>query len=272
MNNFLIRTLTGFVFAALIVSAIIIDLHVFYGLFLVFTVLGLWEFYSLAELSKIYPAKILGVLSGVLVFLINTSISLGYLDNSYLLFNIIPFFLVFLAELYRRLPNPFTNISFTILGHLYIAVPFSLLGYLPNINPQSGAYQPEILLGFFIMNWLNDSVAFLVGSNFGKIKLIEEISPRKTWEGTLTGGLFTLLAAYILSIFFADLSLINWLAVAILTVFFGNYGDLFESLFKRSLKIKESGSIFPGHGGILDRFDGVLIAAPFVYVYLIFAL
>jgi len=234
--------------------------------------LGLWELYRLAELSEIRPNKVLGVVSGILVFLINASFALGYFDNKILLLNFVPFFLILLSELYRKLPNPYTNAAFTIFGLLYIAVPFSLLGFLPNINLQPGVYQPVILLGFFGMSWLNDTAAFLVGSNFGKIKLIKEVSPKKTWEGSLAGGISTLIAAYLMSLYFPELSMVNWLVMAILIVFFGNYGDLFESMFKRSLQVKESGSLLPGHGGILDRFDGILISAPFVFVYLIFVL
>lgn len=272
MNNLLTRTITGIVFVALTVSAIVIDHHAFFILFLIIAILALWELYRLAELSDIRPNKALGVVSGVLVFLINASFALGYFDRNILLLNFVPFFLILLSELYRKLPNPFTNVAFTIFGLLYIAVPFSLLGFLPNINLQPGVYQPAILLGFFGISWLNDTAAFLVGSNFGRIKLSEQVSPKKTWEGSLAGGLFALLAAYLLSLFFVELTIVNWMIMAIIIVFFGNYGDLFESMFKRSLQVKESGKLLPGHGGILDRFDGILISAPFVFVYLIFVL
>lgn len=272
MNNLVTRTITGIVLALLTVSAIILDHHALFVLFLIFTALGLWELFDLVELSKIYPYKIVGVLAGVLVFMINASYGLGYFESRILLLNIVPIFLIFLTELYRKAHSPFTNVAFSIFGVVYISVPFSLLGFFPNMKLQTGAYHPEILICFFAMSWLNDTVAYLVGSKVGRIKLIKDISPNKTWEGAIAGAVFTLMAAYGLSFYFTALSTVNWVVMAFLVVFFGNYGDLFESKFKRSLQIKESGSLFPGHGGILDRFDGILIAAPFVYVYLIFAL
>ncbi len=116
----------------------------------------------------------------------------------------------------------------------------------------------------------NDTGAYLVGRKFGKHKLFERISPKKTWEGSFGGAILGLGVGYLNAQLFPDLSLFNWMIVALLVVVFGSLGDLVESMFKRSLGIKDSGKLLPGHGGILDRFDGIFIAAPVVYTYLRF--
>ena len=136
------------------------------------------------------------------------------------------------------------------------------------VNSFTNEYSFQIILGFFIMLWTNDTGAYLAGRFFGKHKLFERISPKKTWEGSFGGGLLTLAAAYILSLFFTNLDLTNWIVISILVAIFGGLGDLVESMLKRSLNIKDSGNILPGHGGILDRFDGLLISITFIYSYL----
>jgi phosphatidate cytidylyltransferase len=178
-------------------------------------------------------------------------------------------FLIFLIELYRKLPNPFTNIAFTFFGLMYIAIPFSLLNYFPNPNLMPETYHPELLLGFFFLVWMNETGAYLVGSAIGKHRLFERISPKKTWEGTLGGGVLSMLTGLLISRYFIQIGTLDWLVISLIVVIFTSYGDLFESMFKRSINAKDSGRLLPGHGGILDRFDGVIMAAPFVFVYLI---
>ena len=125
-------------------------------------------------------------------------------------------------------------------------------------------------MGIFILIWVNDTGAYLVGVNFGKHRLFERISPKKSWEGSIGGGLATLLVAFGCAYFSQELSLILWLAVGLIVAVVGGLGDLVESLFKRSIKVKDSGSMLPGHGGILDRFDAIFIVSPVVYVFLEF--
>jgi phosphatidate cytidylyltransferase len=132
----------------------------------------------------------------------------------------------------------------------------------------SGPQHYGIVLGFFLLIWLNDTGAYFIGSLIGKHKLFERISPGKTWEGSAGGTLFALLTAWGLSYIFPQIDRTHWLILAIITVVTGTLGDLVESMLKRSLGIKDSGNILPGHGGMLDRFDAVLLSAPFVFVYL----
>ena len=252
----------------MIVSAIIIGKHLFALLFLSITAIGLWEFYSLVEKAGIRPNKFAGVIAGIFLFVSNAMISLNLAGREILMGNFILVFLIFLLELYRRMAHPFTNIAFTYFGILYVAVPFSLLNYFPNPAFLPGVYHHNLLLGFFILIWTNETGAYLVGSTFGRHRLFERVSPKKSWEGVAGGAFLTMAAAILVSRFYTNISLTDWLIIALIVVVFSTYGDLFESMFKRSINQKDSGTILPGHGGILDRFDGVLMAAPFVFVYL----
>ncbi len=180
-------------------------------------------------------------------------------------------FAVFIIELFRNQPQPIANIAFTILGIEYVAVPFTLLhglSYFKNMNFSSD-YGFEVLMGYFFILWANDTGAYFVGRSLGKHKLFERISPKKTWEGSFGGALSGLLVAYANFLLFPALSLWVWIGIALIVVIFGSIGDLVESLFKRSLQIKDSGNILPGHRGVLDRFDGIFISAPMVYAFLI---
>jgi len=271
LSNLATRTLTGICIVFLIMASAVLSRYAFTLVFLVITIIGLLEFYSLVEKAGFRPNKILGVVAGVFLFLSNALVALEIAPIQFLLFNFIFVFLVFLFELYRNIPNPFTNVAFTFFGLLYVAVPFALVNYLPNPSFEPGEYHYNLILGFFFLIWVNDSGAFLVGISIGKNKLFERVSPNKTWEGTIGGGVLCFAASWGISHIFNELSLANWLMVAILVTIFSTYGDLFESMFKRSMKAKDSGKILPGHGGILDRFDGVLMALPFVFVYLLWA-
>ncbi len=230
---------------------------------------GLYEFYKIFERAGKNPQKIAGIILGALVFILNYFIAIGFLRPQMLAI-IIPIILyLFIAELYRKAAFPIENIAITILGIIYIAIPFSLfwhIGFRGNIN----YYNPNLILGYFILIWTYDTTAYLVGMAFGKKKLFERISPKKSWEGAIGGFIFCILAAYLLSIFYKDLKLSQWLIYGSLIAIFGTFGDLTESMLKRSYEIKDSGSLLPGHGGILDRFDALFLAVPAIYLYLLF--
>lgn len=271
------RALTGAVFVIVLVGCILWRFESFAALFLLITVLGLWEFYRLAEKDGAQPQKMLGTAVGAYLFisLFLKGYTIPYTGYNYLFFLFIPLlFLFFIIELYRKKERPFTNIGYTILGIIYVALPFSLWNLIATVTavmnkPTGPYYSAYMVLGYFILMWTSDTGAYLSGKALGKHKLFERISPKKTWEGTIGGGILCLGVAYILSIYFNDLSLRDWIVIAIIIVVTGNLGDLAESLFKRSINIKDSGTILPGHGGILDRFDAVLISTPFVFTYLV---
>ena len=169
------------------------------------------------------------------------------------------------SPLYKKSEHPFTNIAYTMLGVFYVSIPFSLFCASGFVN---GTYSYHIPLGFLLIIWSSDSGAYVIGSLIGRTKLFERISPKKTWEGTIGGGLLSLTLAYVLSNYFIELSRFDWMMISIIIVITGNLGDLAESMFKRSINVKDSGTILPGHGGILDRFDAVFISAPFVFTYI----
>ena len=175
-------------------------------------------------------------------------------------------FLIFLIELYRKKDNPFKNISFTLLGLCFIAFPLSFLNFLC-FQGENG-YDPVLLIGYFILLWTNDTAAYFMGSKFGEHRLFKRISPNKSWEGFFSGMVFSLISAYIISQYIHELNSMQWLVMSVIVTLSGTYGDLVESSFKRSINFKDSGSLLPGHGGILDRFDSLLFSAPYVVFYL----
>jgi phosphatidate cytidylyltransferase len=156
----------------------------------------------------------------------------------------------------------------SLMAVVYISLPLGLLMFFFNPVVMSGPFHYGKALGFLVILWLNDTGAYLVGSLIGKHKLFERISPGKTWEGSAGGALFALLTAWGLSFIFKQLDVSQWMILSLIIVVTGTLGDLVESMLKRSLALKDSGDILPGHGGILDRFDAVLLSAPFVFVYL----
>lgn len=272
MSNFLKRTLTGIAFSAAIVFSLLIDLRLFILLFFLITLAGMLEFYKLSCLIEVRPNFVAGLIAGSVLFLSSGLLALGYLKPNDMLLNLITMTLPIIFEIYRKSKNPIANIAFTYFGIFYIAAPLALLLFFPNSNFLTHDFYPGILLGFFALVWINDSAAYLVGSKFGRTLFFERISPRKTWEGAIAGALVTLAASYFVSLIASEPGFHHWLIIAAIVVVFSTLGDLFESLIKRSLNVKDSGRMLPGHGGILDRFDGILLAAPIVFVYLNFAL
>lgn len=267
----LTRAITGFLFILTIISAVYFNGVIAMSLFSLIVLIGLDEFYGLVKKSKtIKPIRFWGTLSGFILMILLCLIALDYIQMKFIFIPIIMIFTTFLIELYRTNENPFINIAYTLLGITYIVLPFAMLYHLGfySENTFSNDYSFQIILGFFIMLWINDTGAYLAGKFFGKHKLFERISPKKTWEGSFGGGILTIATAYVLSIYFTNLNLTNWMIIAVLVAIFGGLGDLVESMLKRSLNIKDSGSILPGHGGILDRFDGLLISVPIIYSYL----
>ena len=267
----LTRAITGLLFILTIMAGVYFNSIITLCLFTLIIVLGIDEFYSLVKKSKtIQPIKFWGILTG-LVSIITIGLTIFKIVQFKIIFiPILMIFTLFLIELYRKRENPFINIAYTILGIIYILVPFAMLYHLGFYtgNSFNENYSFQIILGFFLMLWTNDTGAYLAGKFFGKHKLFERISPKKTWEGSIGGGILTIGVAFILSVYFTNLDQTNWIVLAILVAVFGGLGDLVESMLKRSLNIKDSGNLLPGHGGILDRFDGLLLSIPFIYSYL----
>jgi phosphatidate cytidylyltransferase len=268
VRNLYTRTITGIIFTALIIGSLIFNPLAFAAVIFVMMMVGLLEFFRLAESQKIYPQRFLGFIAGAIIFIIIALAALGMISAWYLALLPSLSFVFFIAELYRTKPNSLLNIAFSIFPMVYIAIPFAMLIFL--MNPLVTGENPHwhILFAFFFILWSNDTFAYLVGMAVGKHKLFEKISPKKTWEGTIGGIFFGLLAAFILSLFFKELMLWQWLVAAMIINISGIFGDLSESMLKRHFNAKDSGSILPGHGGILDRFDAVIFSAPLLFCYL----
>ena len=270
MSNFNERLLTGIIFVIVLLGSIYQSETASSILFFTIILLCQREFYGFFKNSDIKPQRNVGTIGGLSFFMASVISFQTSLSFNTLFFIIPLIFVVFVLELFRNRPQPIANIGFTILGIIYVAVPFTLLHQISYFNNGDFGteYNYEILIGYFFVLWANDTGAYLVGREFGKTKLFERISPKKTWEGSLGGLFFGLLLGYVNSLIFTGLDTITWMALALVIVLFGSLGDLVESLFKRSLGIKDSGKILPGHGGVLDRFDGIFISAPMVYTYL----
>jgi phosphatidate cytidylyltransferase len=265
-NNLTQRIITGIVGSAVIITCVCLSPWTYFAIFFLICFLSLLEFYNLVGFDGMVPQKALGILCGMIIFALSFLIEMKVLQYHYY-FLIYPLIsVVYIVKLYKKFERkPFTNIAFTFLGIFYVAVPFALL----NIAAfDQGRYNFEIIFGSLFILWATDTGAYFAGTFFGKRKLFERISPKKTWEGFIGGAILALIFAYGLSQFFESLTVLQWIITGIIIVIGGTFGDLVESLLKRSIEIKDSGTSLPGHGGFLDRFDGLLISAPFIVAYL----
>jgi phosphatidate cytidylyltransferase len=265
-TNFTQRVITGLVGAAVVIAATLLGEWSYFGVFFLICLFSLMEFYKLAGLDGMIPQKSLGILSGLSVFALSFFIEHQSLSYRYY-FLIFPLLsVIYLIKLYKKTERkPFTNIAYTFLGVFYVAVPFALLNHAVF---EHGQYNFEIILGLLLILWASDSGAYIAGSRYGKHKLFERISPKKSWEGFWGGALLAAVMTYVISLYLVSLSVGDWLVMGCIIVIGGTFGDLVESLLKRSIEIKDSGSSLPGHGGFLDRFDGLLISVPFIVAYL----
>ena len=269
MKKLFTRALTGFVFVVVLGAAILIHPVTYFILFGIITAIGMMEFYRLfGDSGPVRANKNLGIIAG-LVFYIITCLFASGLVSEVTYFLIIPFLsLIFVVEMYRKLDNPFPNIGLTLLGIIYISVPFSMLVLNGFSRFNIAGYDAKLVLGFFFLQWASDTGDYLVGITIGKHPLFPRVSPKKSWEGFVGGVIITQAIAVVISIYFTVLSRFDWIVIATIISFFGVLGDLIESLLKRSVHVKDSGTILPGHGGILDRFDSVIFSAPIVFLYL----
>ncbi len=260
------RFITGIIGAAILITCILLGQWTYFLVFGVICFFSIIEFYKLAGIDGIIPQKSIGVISGMSVFVLSFLIEQQTLSYRYY-FLLFPFIsLTYMIKLYKKSEKkPFTNIAFTFLGIFYVAVPIALLNHAVF---EGGQYSFEVILGSLLILWASDSGAYFAGTRFGKHKLFERISPKKSWEGFWGGALLASVMTFVLSLYFTSLTIVDWLVIGLIIIIGGTFGDLVESLLKRSIEIKDSGTSLPGHGGFLDRFDGLLISAPFIVAYL----
>jgi len=271
LKNLIIRALTGIIFVVVLVSAICIHPIFFLILFCIITGLTLWEFGGLVKhYENANLQRTVNVLGGVYLFIATFVYANGLTDGKIFLPYLLFIMLTMIAELYYKAPNPINNWAFTLFAQVYCAGSFSILNFIgaePG-TPGVMSYTPLFIMAIFIFVWLDDTGAYLVGSLIGKHKLFERISPKKSWEGFFGGLILSLASSQAFAWFAPEINRMNWLGLAATVVLFGTWGDLIESLLKRTLGVKDSGNVLPGHGGMLDRFDSVMLAVPASYIYI----
>ena len=268
MKKLITRAITGSAYVALIVASLLLESHIlFVILFSMFTILGIWEFQTLTNKDNNHKlTSTLDIIGGLIMFLSfhwkTTHPEIGIeVIAPYLLYLIIRN----IYQLYKKSTDLLENWAYSIMGQLFVALPLSLLNIIYTYH------NPHMLLAVFIFIWLNDTGAFCVGSLFGKNRLFERISPKKSWEGFWGGLILCIISSigfyYWGNSFFNGPELYVWIGLSIIVSIFSTWGDLCESLIKRSLGVKDSGNILPGHGGILDRIDSLLLVSPSVLLY-----
>ena len=276
MRNFIVRTITAVFFVAAIVTCFLRPEAMAF-LFAVVTGLTIWEFTGLVnEREHVAINRLICTVAGVYFFLAMMGYNSGITSSGVFIPYLISIIYLLIAELYLKQEDPVSNWAYTMMSQLYIALPFSLLNVLAFRAVGDGiCYTYLIPLSVFVFLWINDTGAYLCGSLLGKHKLFPRISPGKSWEGSVGGGILVMAIAVLVwhlteqyGVNDLQLSAAEWAGLGLTVVVFGTWGDLVESLFKRTLGIKDSGHILPGHGGMLDRFDSSLLAIPAAVVYL----
>ena len=277
MNNFIVRTITGILFVAVVVCSFLRP-QAMVLLFALITGLTIWEFTGLVnDREKVTVNRLISTVAGVYFFFAVAGFSSDLTPSAVFIPYLVSIIYLMVAELYLKNEDPIHDWAYTMMAQLYIALPFSLLNTLAfHLTPQGlVTYDAVLPLSVFVFIWMNDTGAYLCGSLLGKHKLFPRISPGKSWEGSIGGGILVIAIAVLVwylteqyQLNQLGLSAIEWAGLGLTVVIFGTWGDLVESLFKRTLGIKDSGNILPGHGGMLDRFDSSLLAIPAAVVYL----
>lgn len=287
VSNLITRTIVGVLFVIVMVGGIVWRPDTMLLLFAFITGMTLWEYTGLVNdyVRDVRVNRFISTVAGIYLFLAVAATQLG-LTEGFVAF--VPYILtlvyLFISELYLKGNNPINDWAYTALGQFYVAFPISLINILAFktnadtmliADSSMPVYDPLLPLSIFIFLWTNDTGAYCSGSLLGKHKLFPRISPGKTWEGSIGGGILVLIVAAAIGYWCNEystqpptLSIAGWVGLGLVTAVFGTWGDLVESLFKRTIGIKDSGSVLPGHGGMLDRFDSSLLAIPAAVAYL----
>ncbi len=284
MKNLIVRTVTGVIFVAAIVASFLRP-EAMVLLFSVITGMTVWEFTGLVnERPGVSVNRFITTVAAVYLFYAMTyycgDMYGGQAKSVVFIPYLITIIYLLVTELYLKQSDPINNWAYTMLSQMYIALPFSLLNTLAFTASPTGivTFNTLLPLSLFIFLWSNDTGAYCVGSLIGRHKLFPRISPGKSWEGSIGGTLLVMAVAWAIATYIDGstwtdrqsgmLSTAEWMGLGLVVVVFGTWGDLIESLFKRTIGIKDSGNILPGHGGMLDRFDSSLLAIPAAVVYL----
>jgi phosphatidate cytidylyltransferase len=279
VTNFFRRTVTGAFIVIFILGGLWLHPVSFFIVVAVMLAGTQHEYYLMVRGTGARPQMVTGIISGLILYVTSTLIAAGWLPMKGFLVLIPVMATVMTIELFRKAEKPFDSLAHTLFSILYTAVPLSMFpfaafgrtGIEPLLQMEGVSFSPGLLTGFFLLLWTNDTGAYLVGSVLGRHPLFERISPRKSWEGFAGGVVLTLIVAQLLPGCFGVTGTAGWMIIALIVSVAGTIGDLLESMLKRSLGLKDSGTVMPGHGGFLDRFDSVVVAFPLVYLYLALA-
>ena len=279
IKNLITRSITGVIFVAAIVVCFMRP-EAMILLFALVTGLTVWEYTGIVNgIENVCVNRFLATVAAVYFFLGMAGFCAGIVPSAVFIPYLLTVVYMFISELYTKAPNPINNWAYTMLSQMYIALPFAMVNVLAFRGVGNGVvYNYLAPLSVFVFLWTNDTGAYLSGSLFGKHKLFPRVSPGKSWEGSIGGGLLVLLVSALVGMYQNSdmhetatellLTVPQWMGLGLVVVFFGTWGDLVESLFKRTIGIKDSGNILPGHGGMLDRFDSSLMAFPAAVIYL----
>lgn len=278
MKEFYRRTLTGSWIVIFILGGFWLHPVTFFLTGFVIVAGAQYEYYLMIRNQHGVKVQLIpGLFTGAVIYTLSSLAAAEIISMKYLLMTAPVIIVIMFAELYRHEAKPFDSLAHTLLPLIYIVVPLSMFPFsafsyngLDSLLPHGITdFSPGIVVGFFILLWANDTGAYLIGITLGHHRLLERISPKKSWEGFFGGLIISVLAAWFLGNWFGVISRAGWIIVAVIISISGTYGDLVESMLKRSLGVKDSGNIMPGHGGLLDRFDSTFLSFPFVFLFII---
>ncbi len=275
MSTFLRRTITAFWIVVFILGGFWLHPVSFFITGLVIITGGQREYYHMVRDNGASPQTIAGIITGIALYSVSTLVAAGFISKEYYLILIPLSLAIMISELYRKQDKPFDSLAHTFFAIFYVALPVSLFPYLAfsktgieSLLPHGAlVFSPGLIIGFILILWANDTGAYLTGAAFGRHRLMERTSPKKSWEGFFGGTLISVLAAWLLSGWLGAISTFGWIVIAVLISVTGTFGDLVESMLKRSMGVKDSGKVMPGHGGFLDRFDSALMSFPVVFLF-----
>lgn len=276
MGNFYRRTLTAVWIVIFILGGFWLHPISFFITGLLILTGSQYEYFLMIRNTGVRTQMVTGITAGAVLYIISTLIAAKIVTTKYYLILLPLGFLIMVTELYRKQEKPFDSLAHTFFSIIYIAVPFSLFPFaafsrtgLESLLVHNNiVFSPGIIIGFLLLLWANDTGAYISGITLGRHRLMERISPMKSWEGFFGGLLIAILVARLLSGWLGVVDTAGWIIISIIIATAGTFGDLFESMLKRSVGVKDSGSVMPGHGGFLDRFDSALISFPLVYLFI----